>query len=183
MAEFVKICPQCQQINPEYENLCSGCGQFIGMESPQLRPVAAPKAASAAAPNAPKPSSPPITEAPAPTQRFGASPSFYLLLDGSEQIYNIESGQVLGQAHPGNPAQVQIDKTIPGSEFLHRQHCRFVYKDKTWYVQAIDQQKLQKEFTNPTEINQRKLSPGRAHPLKNGDQLTLSGLKFQVKLL
>lgn len=173
MADFVKICPQCQAINPEYENICTQCGQFIGMETPVARPQ--PKPAAKAKPK---------TAPPAATQRFDpAAVCFYLEAPGSDTVYTIHHGDVLGQAHPSSAAQVQIDANLQGSEFIHRQHCRFECKDGIWYVTALDQKAFQRDFTNPTFVNQHRLAPNTRQALKDGDRLGLSGVFLQVKII
>lgn len=182
MAEFVRICPKCAQVNPEYENLCGACGQFIGMEAAVPAPQAAPRK-----PVPPEPEAlvPPKVDEQA-TRRYVPEPeSFFLQLQDADLLLTVSAGSVLGQAHASNDAQLQIPETVEGSRYLHRRHCRFERGFEQgrgqWLVTAIDQLEIGSEFTNPTFVNQHRLAPGERHPLNEGDQLRLSGLTFIVR--
>ena len=185
MTEFVKICPQCQLANPEYENVCSGCGHFIAMEVAVQAPVE-----PASVENQPQEADVEVDrnageQAPvAPTMRYQPEQlSFYLELTASGDIFTIENGTILGQRHASSKANVQIPPDRPGAEFLHRQHCRFSNEKGQWRVQAMDQIPLGQEFTNPTFVNQNRLGAGQWAVLANGDQIRLSGLLFEVKMV
>jgi hypothetical protein len=174
MAEFVRVCPKCKHINPEYENLCLACGQFIGMETARPKPAAP----------ASKPPSPAPTAPPQATRRFTpGSESFYLEAVDGGQVFTVQNGWIMGQAHADSPARIQLSAEFKGSEYLHRQHCRFDCRDGQWQVTALDQKAFGRDFTNPTFVNQRPVAPNTRHPLKNGDKLTLSGVVFLVKIL
>lgn len=185
MSQFVRICPRCHTQNPEYEHVCTSCGQFIAMESPVIVEEKAEQNSSSES-NPSTVSSRPIAED-AATQRFvlpPAVPAIYLELQAADNpIFTVKSGWFLGQAHPESKAEIQIDTKIEGSEFVHRRHCRFLYKDKHWYVQALDQKRYQGQFTNPTKINDKALAADKARQIKEGDILRLSGLSFQVKVI
>jgi hypothetical protein len=188
MAEFVRVCPRCGQANPEYENLCSGCNQFIGMEPAVPAPAAAsPAPAPEPAPNpAPAGSPPPAPAVPAaqPTRRYvPVAESFYLQLEGQALRLNVRHGSVLGQAHPGNDADLQVPATVTGADFLHRRHCRFERDGAGWWLVALDQQDFGSAFTNPSAVNQHRLGPGQRQRLNDGDQVRLSGLTFLVQLV
>ena len=186
-AQFVKICPKCGRSNPEYENLCTGCQQFIGMEPAVPKPVETDRAETA--PPAARRAVEPPQAAPqqsAPTQQPGenpAVPTCYLSVIGAGQIFTLHDGTVLGQAHQTSQATVQIPAEIQGVEYVHRQHCRFEYRDSRWRVQAIDQSGFDQAFTNPTKVNQHLVSPGAWHPLQDGDELRLSGVGYQIKVI
>ncbi len=189
MPQFVKICPKCGRANPEYENLCGECQQFIGMEPAVPKPAAPPPTASepadaAAQPNpVAAPETAPATRPEEPPQAPKAPPACYLSLNGSGQVFTLQDGSVLGQAHASSHATVQIPAEIDGVEYVHRQHCRFAYRDGRWRVQALDQTPFNQDFTNPTRVNQHLVTPGSWHPLGDGDELRLSGVSFQVKIL
>ena len=147
MPQFVKICPRCGRANPEYENLCADCRQFIGMEPAVPRPTdAGPSGAerdSVDATASQHPPAPPLQATPG-SERQGLPeapvppPTFYLSLNGEGRIFTLQDGSVLGQAHPGSPATVQIPTGVTGVEYVHRQHCRFEYRDARWSVQPLD---------------------------------------------
>lgn len=192
MPQFVKICPKCGRSSPEYENLCAGCQQFIGME-----PAVPAPAETAQAKTEPDPVDSATTEPPpdaprqtAPTaqpeERPAApkpQPTCYLSLLGGGQVFTLHDGTVMGQAHETSHATVRIPAGIDGVEYVHRQHCRFEYRNARWRVQALDQTGFNQDFTNPTRVNQHLVLPGSWHPLKDGDELRLSGVGFQVKII
>lgn len=199
MADFIKICPKCGHTNPEYENACTVCTYFIGMETPVAASTAATKAAktppseAAPAPNSPSvdTSSPHAqsdattsdsSTAVAPVRRFAARPSLYLQAGGTEQVFEICDGWVVGQAHPTSTAQLQL-RDLPSITYVHRQHCQFTLREARWHVTALDQVSHGRDFTNPTLVNQTKLAPGETHALRNGDQLSLAGVKLVVRIL
>ena len=188
MQQFVKVCPKCGRANPEYENLCADCRQFIGMEPAVPRPTDAGPAgaepdASDTSAIPPPPEVPPqaalVTEPQAPKPR----PTFYLSLNGEGRIFTLQDGSVLGQAHPSSQATVQIPAGVNGVEYIHRQHCRFEYRDARWRIQPLDQAPLNQTFTNPTRVNRHLVPPGTWHPLDDGDELRLSGVSLQVKII
>ncbi|MDM8544885.1 FHA domain-containing protein [Candidatus Venteria ishoeyi] len=189
MSEFVRICPKCQQQNPEYEHVCQSCGQFIAMEMAIQKPEGDKATTTPPVAEETHTTPPPISEQKtrntAATQRFDKNEvaAIYLQLNNSEQVFTVKHGWVMGQAHVQNKAQIQIPDDISGSEYLHRRHCRFIYQDGKWYVQALDQKRFQREFTNPTQVNQKTLTPGKAAQIQDGDTLMLSGLGFDVHFI
>lgn len=187
MLEYVKICPKCGHENPEDEaGTCKaqGCDQFLGMVEPVPRPNIIQETLS------PYPESPEdrpnVTEhfkdgsqeSVRVTNRFKAVSALYLDLPGTEQIYPIQSGFVLGQAHPTSTADIQL-VGIQGVNFIHRRHCSFDYTGDCWNVTTIPQE----EFTNPTLVNHIKLQPGQKYPIRNGDRLTLCNITFNVRII
>ncbi len=192
MPEFVKICPRCGRANPEYENLCADCQQFIGMEPAVPRPTdggqrgAEPDSVDATA-GRPPPEAPLQTAQPTEPQGLpqapAAPPTFYLSLNGEDRTFTLQDGSVMGQAYPGSPATVQIPAGVNGVEYVHRQHCRFEYRDARWRVQPLDQAPFNQTFTNPTRVNRHLVPPGTWHLLADGDELRLSGVSFHIKII
>ena len=185
MSTFIKICPKCGHYNPEYENACVLCADFIGMETP----IAAPPPA-----NQPLPDSAGVLEyqsvdqaqlptltAPqtAPAQ---LQPILYLQVLGSEQIFEVRDGWTVGQSHASSTADLQL-RDLPGINYLHRNHCRFSCLNGDWQVTPTDQRQFGRDFTNPTAVNQATLTPGEARSIKNGDQLSLANLKVVVRII
>ena len=67
----------------------------------------------------------------------------------------------------------------PGIQYVHRRHCRLVYDDGLWEVEALQQQ----DYTNPTLVNRRRVPAGGRMALRNGDTLALSGVQFTVRVV
>ncbi len=178
MAEFVRICPKCGMVNPEYENLCTACDQFIGMEGavPVPRETAPPEPE-------PEPGGPQPARDQATRRYVPEAESFFLQLQDGDLLLTATAGSELGQSHASSDAGLQIPDTVAGSRYLHRRHCRFEWVKGQWLVTAIDQSASGSEFTNPTFVNQHRLAPGDSHPLSDGDQLRLSGVTFSVRMV
>ncbi len=176
MTEFVKICPKCGNCNPEYENTCSACNQFIGMEAAVPRPI------SEELPPVEEKKTP--VEPISPTLRFPSQNlSFYLEHQDSGQVFTVKPGWLIGQAHESNEAEIQIPLEIAGSEFIHRRHCRFDYMQERWTVTALEQNRYGQDFTNPSFLNGRALPTEQPQALNNGDNLRLSGVSFRIKFI
>jgi len=171
VAEFVKVCPKCGEINPEYENLCGGCRLFIGMEPSVVRP-----------------SQPPTPTEPAggtgedsgEISQCATASCCRVGLPGSGVELAVTDGALLGQAHPGSPAGMQLPREVPGVAYVHRRHCRFFLLEGQWYLEAVDQAPLGQGFTNPTWVNGVELPPGGRQVLADGDELRLSGVRLRV---
>jgi pSer/pThr/pTyr-binding forkhead associated (FHA) protein len=161
MTEFVKICPQCGQANPEYEHLCGQCNHFIGLEAAQ-----------------PAVQNPPV-QAVTPAELRGG---LLLTLPGTTLSFPVRSGDTLGQSHPDSDAQIQLPPSVTDVAYIHRRHCRFQQAADQWLLEAIDQGPLGREFTNPTWVNGVRLEPGERCPLGHGDDLRLSGTTLLVQL-
>lgn len=202
MTEFVKICPKCRHSNPEYENICARCQQFIGMESAVPKPAApiqdnkttelplseaadaAPSETSAAKEKADPAQRKEVSEPVQTHPEMEKKPlALYLEIAGSQQILTINSGNIVGQAHASSLAQVQIKDNVNGVEYIHRQHCRFDLLGEKWYLYPLDQSQFQQSFTNPTQLNQHIISPEERRLITNGDELQMSGVKFIVRIL
>ncbi len=188
MTTFVKVCPKCGQHNPEYENACSICTNFIGMETPIPASQALHEPATPAEPSngtAHTHSSTAVASPASKNADTGAtSPpeTLYIQVLNSDQIFEIQHDSILGQAHPTSNAGIQL-RDLAGIEYVHRKHCSFAYRDDTWQVTPIDQRQFGRDFTNVTKVNQTTLIPGQPHPLKNGDQLSLAYVKFVVRII
>jgi hypothetical protein len=182
MSTFIKICPKCAQHNPEYENACVACGYFIGMETPVAStPVEASAAAEGAEvhPQAAEPGARQAVPQASPSQ--GQS-TLYLQVLGSDQTFEVRDGWSVGQSHASSDADLQL-RDLPGVNYMHRNHCRFSCVDGDWQVTPIDQRQLGRDFTNPTAVNDNRITPGEAYRIKNGDQLTLATLKMLVRII
>jgi hypothetical protein len=200
MTEYVRVCPRCDQATPEYENICAYCQNFIGMEEAVLASsIASFKAestgVSAEIPAATVMASPsgdgedpallagnttPRVPVEPLTRRFVANEPTLFLEIARDTHLPVYPGWRLGQPHPGNDAEIQLPNHLPGIEFVHRQHCCFEHRSNQWYVIAIDQRSLGRDFTNPTLVNNRILPPGQQVLLSDGDELRLSGIKITV---
>lgn len=161
---FIKLCPKCGTQNPEYESLCQRCGFFIAMEPAQAA-MEAPAAETAA--TQASPARPPVLQ---------------LSLPGSGLVFGVQSGDLLGQAHPESDARLQLPDSLPDIAFVHRRHCRFWLTGRQWQVEAIDHNASEAGFTNPTWVNGVPLAPGERRTLGQGDDLRLSATSLLVNL-
>jgi len=196
MNEYVKICPVCKHQNPEDSDICEVDGVYLGMTpSVRAKDVVESSAASADAtvmlPNTksadsqelPPPSESLVSGEVRTTQRMeDFVPVIYLDLLGTERVFTIQPGYLIGQAHPNSPAEVQLDQ-IADVEYVHRQHARFVFENGEWSLIPVDQKSLGRDFTNPTYLNQQKLIPGQPYPLHNGDRLVLGKIPFIIRFI
>jgi hypothetical protein len=196
MNEYVKICPVCKHQNPEDSDICEIDGVYLGM-IPSVRAkdmvdssvlpadatVMLPDTNAAGSQELPSPSGPLVSGEVRTTQRMEESaPVIYLDLLGTERVFIIQSGFLIGQAHPNNPADVQLEQ-IPDVEYVHRQHARFLFENGEWSLIPVDQKSLGRDFTNPTYLNQRKLIPGQPYTLHNGDRLVLGKIPFIIRII
>ncbi len=187
MVEFVKICPKCGDINPEYENLCAKCRQFIGMESSVPKPQKRQQESDVTSPveTLPKATDEKGRRNPDPveSEAMVTGASIYLQPVSGGEILTIVDGSVLGQSHVPSEASVQIPAEVDGVAYVHRQHCSFQMIDGNWIVTPIDQKPLGQKFNNPTLVNQQAVTMGESHLLQDGDELQLSGVIMRVKIL
>ncbi|CAK0754251.1 putative FHA domain-containing protein [Gammaproteobacteria bacterium] len=206
MTDYVRICPRCGQINPEYDNLCTTCLHFIGMEeavpastsatvadgathpadtttAPTTIPSPIHRSAATMPPSSPTPQLAPLNPIGEPlTQRFvPTEPSLFLEV-AKDKLLPVHPGWRLGQAYSSNDAEIQLPAQLVGVEFVHRYHCCFDHDQGRWYVTALDQRSLARDFTNPTYINGRLLPPGERSVLTDGDELRLSGVRLWVRI-
>jgi hypothetical protein len=178
MTDYVRVCPRCGHVSPEYDNVCAVCQQFIGME--ETVPASAQPAVTQPPPS---PLALPVSPAAGPlTQRFvAAEPALFLEAKGGT-LLPVRPGWTLGQAHPSSDAEVQLPTRLAGVEFVHRHHCRFDHEESRWYVTALDQWSLGRDFTNPTLVNSRPVPSGKRVSLADGDELRLSGVVLRVRV-
>lgn len=199
MTEPIKICPKCGHANPQHEIACTVCAYLISREIP-VSASAAQVGLATAPPRAASTPKLPAADAPAPLaqddaaipdspshaapvrRRFAARPSLYLQASGTERVFEVGDGWIAGQAHPTSTAQLQL-RDLPSVTYVHQQHCQFTLREATWHVTALDQAAHGHDLTNPTLVNQIKLAPGDTHALRNGDQLSLAGVKLAVRIL
>ena len=184
MLEYVKICPKCGRANSEFSDICGNDSEFLGM----IEPIPKPKENTVSPSPATEPTGQTQTGSTAPsesaqekvrvTNRFENASAFYLEVPGTQQLYTIKNGSVLGQAHATSDADVQLSGIL-GVNFVHRRQCAFDYAEAKWHVTAIKQD----DFTNPTLVNHINLQPGQRHALNNGDRLTLCNITLNVRII
>jgi pSer/pThr/pTyr-binding forkhead associated (FHA) protein len=186
MSTFIKICPKCGHHNPEYDNACGVCTYFIGMETPVSAPPSAPSAQPSVDAGEAEVRSADAPEAPTAEARVASQTSsqaiLYLQVLGTDRVFEVRDGWTVGQTHPSSTADLQL-RDLPGIKYVHRNHCRFSWSGGNWVVTPTDQREFGRDFTNPTAVNQTTVTPGEAHPLKNGDQLSLANLKVVVRII
>ena len=192
MTEYVRVCPKCAEFEPEYEVTCSHCGHFLGAEAVVPRPAKAPDQPAA---QESKPAPPPEPASQTSEQVSGqakATAVLYLELPNNGEVLAANSGDIIGQSHESSTAQLQIPTEIPGSQFVHRYHCRVEQSQSlneqgnssiSWWITPLSQASQGSEFTNPTSINQQKVNPDRKVMVKDGDIISLSGIQLKVCII
>jgi len=169
---YVKRCPRCGTINDELDDTCGQCGEFLGL-------VAAEPEVNAAAAVVLSCSTPAAGPVPRISPASPVTESITLYLEHvSGSRWPVQPGQTVGQAWPENGPDVAI-AGLPGTQYLHRRHCRFQYAKGSWSVEPLPQE----GFVNPTLVNGNPAAPGTQVPLHNGDRLTLAGLDFTIRIL
>lgn len=182
MSTLVKICSMCGAKHAESEFLCS-CGALLDriepVPDPDLEPPVPPdEQIGPAVSSCPQPPDPNAASVECGvTDRYCAEPPLILEHQGTNRLFEITNGDVLGQAHHTSNARLQL-ADLPGVNCLHREHCRFDCAQGAWQVTAI----ARPEFTNPTWVNHIKVEPGMSHPLRNGDRLTLCNIVFTIRI-
>jgi len=130
-------------------------------------------------------SPPPPSDTPAPVvddQRPGAassSPSTrqevkILLKDGGGTIEvppPAEFGLLIGRTQKTSVADIDLGPFGALEAGASRQHAQLYFKDGTWLIDDL-------KSMNGTYINENKISPGQAIPLKNGDVVRCGKLSF-----
>lgn len=192
MIDFVRICPRFGHANPEDALECATCGEFLGMENPVPAPSGGiegpshPEAGTSGEPVEERDShsrsgngqmSLPSEGA----ERPGPGPAFYLEVPGSNLIYTVRDGAVVGQAHPTSTAEVQLSD-LSDVNYVHRRHCRFDFCDARWQCTPLDQRRFGRDFTNPTFLNGQRLDLDQPSIVTNGDRLTLSSFDLTVRI-
>jgi hypothetical protein len=192
MIDYVRICPRCEHINNEDVEICGGpnCNppQFLGMVNPVPRPLKMDPPPPPPPPNPPKPSGSagevdtgrkgsagPGTGEGRVTERL-STPVVYLQCPQTSQTFEIQPGQIVGQKHPTSTAHVQLEG-IPNLNFVSRDHCRFDHENGEWYVTALE------TSLNRTCVNRTLVPKGTRARIRNGDQLVLADVSFQVRIL
>lgn len=193
MKEHVKICPRCKHLNSDDELTCQKCTLFI------MDVTSVPKESIVALePEKEYNNNHKINERyinkhqniqrssivanVGVTTRVEEQLSFYLEEPGTGKLHEIQSGYIIGQAHETSVAQVRLSG-LHGVNFIHRCHCRITCHNGQWSVQAIDQREFGRDYTNPTLVNDKKLSPGSTSIIRNGDRLVLSKTTFIVRMI
>ncbi|MEA2080562.1 MAG: FHA domain-containing protein [Pseudomonadota bacterium] len=185
MSTYIKVCPKCGHHNPEYENACAACPCFIGMETPVPAPSSASEPAHTSAgvlEHQSADQAPSTTVTPPQTAPAQLQSTLYLQVLGSDRIFEVRDGWTVGQSHASSTAELQL-RDLPGIRYLHRNHCRFSCVNGDWQITPTDQRQFGRDFTNPTAANHTTLTPGEAHSIKNGDQLSLANLKVVVRII
>lgn len=182
MRRYIKRCPKCRRKNPEEAHICAHCAAFLAMVRPEpdSDPAQEPPLGATLTPPAPGVADNALDGT--TTQRYDeAAARCELQVIGAPVTYQLQDGDVVGQPDPDSGAQIQLDG-VRGANFVHRRHCQVTCRDGTWYVTAIDQAALGRDFTNRTLVNSRPLAPGESRALNNGDRLTLSGVSLLVRI-
>jgi hypothetical protein len=184
-AGYVKICPRCGHRNDELASACEKDGEFLGM-------VPAIPAANAPIPPPPPTPKPAAKPEAAPTINELESPphacetatdavpgkALYLDVEGAAQYHQVRDGWVVGQAHPTSTAEIQLSN-LPGVNYVHRRHCIFEFRDGNWGVTTL----LQPDYTNPSFLNDKRITPGERVTVQNGDKLRFASVTLRIRII
>lgn len=189
-AGYVKICPRCGHCNDELASACDKDGEFLGMV-PAIPASSAPRPVEPAAKPEPKPeperpalapdAMPDSAEAPIEPATVTAATlgkTLYLDVEGAAQYYQVRDGWVVGQAHPTSTAEIQLSN-LPGVNYVHRRHCMFEYADGGWRVKTL----LQPDYTNPSFLNDQRITPGESVKIQNGDKLRFASVTLRIRIM
>lgn len=183
MTQYVKDCPKCTHVNSEDAFICEVCREFLGAIQPREVAIDPPPVEPVDDPTISHSSN--SSETLQVTRPQGGNALLYLEMSDTGDCYRVEPGNLVGQEYPGNPAQVQI-KPLPNSDrirMIHRRHCRFDFETGRWWLTPVDQGTFGSNFTNTTELNNRRLPAEQRYPMNNGDRLALAGVVFTVRIV
>ena len=150
-------CPNCKHWNEAGSRFCEECG-FELVADPQNQPVSAQVSVREADENevpAPAPQTLTPASAPAPVPYSGPR----LLLNSTGSIFRLGDVAIVGR----EDATLQIDlEGYPEGKYVSHRHAQITKIKDVYYVEDLGS-------SNHTWVNQIKLAPGQAEPLKEGD--------------
>jgi hypothetical protein len=194
-------CPKCGSQQPENSLFCDQCGTPLGRAMPalvcancgtQLEPgsnfcdMCGAKASATPPPTTPK--TPPSIPQPAqpvppdhpPTALVSPTTQGSLVVQGTDVTLPLPPGVkeiVIGREDPASNVFPDIDLTPHGGEQggVSRRHARILVRDVQFFIEDL-------KSTNGTYVNRSKLTPGRPHPLREGDEVWLGQVRLQFHI-
>ena len=150
-------CPNCKHWNEAGSRFCEECG-FELVADPQNQAASAQVSVREADHNevpAPAPQTLTPSSAPAPVPYSGPR----LLLNSTGSIFRLGDVAIVGR----EDATLQIDlEGYPEGKYVSHRHAQITKIKDVYYVEDLGS-------SNHTWVNQIKLAPGQAEPLKEGD--------------
>jgi len=150
-------CPNCKHWNEAGSRFCEECG-FELVDDPQSQPVSAQVSVRAVDEDkvpAPAPQTLTPASVPAPVPYSGPR----LLLNSTGSIFRLGDVAIVGR----EDATLQIDlEGYPEGKYVSHRHAQITKIKDVYYVEDLGS-------SNHTWVNQIKLAPGQAEPLKEGD--------------
>ena len=152
-------CPNCKHWNEAGSRFCEECG-FELVDDPQNQAVSAQVSVRAANEDeipAPAPQTLTPSSVPAPVPYNGPR----LLLNSTGSIFRLGDVAIVGR----EDATLQIDlEGYPEGKYVSHRHAQITKIKDVYYVEDLGS-------SNHTWVNQIKLAPGQAEPLKEGDMV------------
>jgi pSer/pThr/pTyr-binding forkhead associated (FHA) protein len=150
-------CPNCKHWNEAGSRFCEECG-FELVADAQNQPVSAQVSVREADDSevpAPAPQTLTPASVPAPVPYSGPR----LLLNSTGSIFRLGDVAIVGR----EDATLQIDlEGYPEGKYVSHRHAQITKIKDVYYVEDLGS-------SNHTWVNQIKLAPGQAEPLKEGD--------------
>jgi len=98
------------------------------------------------------------------------------VLDSGEEIVPTGGSELLiGRASKKVVPNIDLGSHDGAKAGVSRRHGRLLLKDKRWFVEDL-------ASTNGTFVNEERLAPNQATPLKNGDIIRCGQLRLQLNL-
>ncbi len=168
-------CQNCGTTNAPNHAFCDNCGSSIAQAA---APVQAAPPAQPVTP--PQPSAAPVTPPPPPPPPPPPAPKkakLVLTSNGTEFPFGSKQEILIGREDPISGIFPEVDLTYHGGVEggVSRRHAKLMKQGEQWMAQDINS-------TNHTYINRRRLSPGKAEALNDGDQLRVGRLVFTLQM-
>lgn len=175
MTEYVKVCPKCAYRNPEGENTCRECGHFLGLIRAEYLPDELD--ATDVKREIEEITGNEVLAAAGMEPEVIPPAGGFIYLDNipSRRSFLVRDGDVVGQMHPSNQAEVQLEG-LENLNYVSRRHCRFTYENGAWFVTSL------LDALNGSSVNNMKIATGGKVRIRNGDELMMAIVPFRVRI-
>lgn len=186
-------------LSPETERKCKVCGEYIGSAPPTLisdrdaferdykvssAKDVEPEPASAQSGAGALDNSPDDQSRGRSTATFPENFLYLVVNDHPDKRVRVKSGQVVGRLDAPHDGRVEIPWVDGmGMEYVSRWHCRFECDGQQWFVIPEIDKRSALTASNPTYVNGRLVEAGRRSPVVHDDQIRLSGVVLNIRIL